>query len=288
MSKEYKVTYIPENEWKLPFNIAIGFHVLLILGVLYLPGLFKAKPRFSDIYTVSLISITEPAAQPEPAVEEVVSPPPVPVAPVAAKKIAPIAEPVERSVPVPQKAISIKPLKKKKIKKIKKNSDDLHLKELEKKRRKKLAEAIRAEEIAEDNARVAQKELERERNLMKTTETAAAPSVRKKSVTRKQISGSSNLIQGQYNAAIFARLHQFWSLPEYMQKNSDLTAVVVITITKNGQIAHMFFENRSGNRAFDQFVEKTIEAANPLPPIPAAMRKQRYEIGLRFRPGSIL
>ena len=279
-----------ENEWKLPFNIAIGFHVLLILGVLYLPGLFKAKPKFADIYTVSLISITEPAAQPEPVVEEtaVQSPQPVPVTPVAAKKIAPIAEPVEKPVPAPQKAISIKPLKKKKIKKIKKNSEDLRLKELERKRRKKLAEAIRAEEIAEDEARIAQKELERERNLMKTTETAAAPSVRKKSVPRKKIGGSSNLIQGQYNAAIFARLHQFWSLPEYMQKNSDLTAVVVITITKNGQIAHMFFENRSGNRAFDQFVEKTIEAANPLPPIPAAMRKQRYEIGLRFRPGSIL
>ena len=72
-----------------------------------------------------------------------------------------------------------------------------------------------------------------------------------------------------------------------MQKKPDLTAVVVITINKNGHIANMFFEKKSGDRIFDQFVTKTIESASPLPPIPPAMKKQRYEIGLRFKPGSI-
>jgi len=278
---------MPENEWKLPFNFAIGFHVLFILGALYLPGLFDAKPKFADIYTVSLISIPEPVTQPEPAQEEA-SVQPIRTPPVKAKKVAPIAEPIEKPAPVPQKAISIKPLKKKKIKKVKKDTKDLRSKELERKRRKKLAEALRAEEIAEQNARIAQKELERERNLMKTApQSVTTTPVRKKAVAGKRLGGSSNLIQNQYHAAIFGRLHQFWSLPEYMQKDQDLTAVVVITIKKNGQIANMFFENRSGNRVFDQFVTKTIEAANPLPPIPAAMKKQRYEIGLRFKPGSI-
>ncbi len=288
MSKEYQITYMSENEWKLPFNIAIGFHVLLILGVLYLPGLFNAKPKFADIYTVSLISIPEPVTQPEPAQEEASVQPIQAPPPVTAKKIAPIAERIEKLAPVPQKAISIKPLKKKKLKKIKKNTKDIRTKELERKKRQKLAEALQAEQVAEENARVAQKELERERNLMKTTtQTVATAPVRKKPAAGKKIGGSSNLIQNQYHAAIFGRLHQFWSLPEYMQKDPDLTAVVVITITKNGKIANMFFENRSGNRVFDQFVAKTIEAASPLPPIPAAMKKQRYEIGLRFKPGSI-
>ncbi len=72
-----------------------------------------------------------------------------------------------------------------------------------------------------------------------------------------------------------------------MQENPDLVAIVVITINKNGQIANVFFEEKSGDRVFDQFVTKTIEAASPLPAIPAAMKKQRYEIGLRFRPESI-
>jgi len=277
---------MPENKWKLPFNIAVGFHVLFILGALYLPGLFSAKPKFADIYTVSLISIPEPISQPE-SVQEEAAVKPVTPPPVTAKKIAPIAEPIKKAGPVPQRAISIKPLKRKKIKKIKKNTEDLRLKELEREKRKKLAEALRAEQIAEENARLAQKELERERNLVKTQKTTAAPLRRKKATAGKRLGGSSNLIEGQYHAAIFARLHQFWSLPEYMQKNPDLAAVVVITISKNGKIANMFFENRSGNKIFDQFVAKTIEAASPLPPIPAAMRKQRYEIGLRFKPGSI-
>jgi len=287
VSKEYKVIYMPENEWKLPVNLAIGFHVLFFLAVLYLPGLFSAKPKFADIYTVSLISIPEPVAQPEPVQEEVPAQPVKPP-PVTAKKVAPIAEPVMKPEPAPQKAISIKPLKKKKIKKIKKNTKDLRSKELERKRRQKLAEALRAEELAEENARIAQQELERERNLIKQSQKVATkPAAKKTATSGKRIGGSSNLIEGQYHAAIFGRLHQFWSLPEYMQKKPDLEAVVVITISKNGQIANMFFENRSGNRVFDQFVAKTIEAASPLPPIPAAMRKQRYEIGLRFKPGSI-
>jgi TonB family protein len=115
----------------------------------------------------------------------------------------------------------------------------------------------------------------------------SASSIRATTVAEKRLGSNFNLIERQYHAAILGRLHQFWSLPEYMKKNSDLMAVVVITITKNGQIVNMSFESRSGNRVFDQFVAKTIEVARPLPPIPAAMKKQRYEIGLRFKPGSI-
>ncbi len=79
---------MPENEWKIPFNVAIGFHILFFLGVLYLPGLFSAKPKFADIYTVSLISIPEPVIQPEAAQEEAIVQP-IKAPPVLTKKIAP-------------------------------------------------------------------------------------------------------------------------------------------------------------------------------------------------------
>ena len=275
-----------ENEWRLPFNIAIGFHVLFILGALYLPGIFNTKPKFADIYTVSLISLPDTFTQPERVQEEAKEP--ITAPPVIAKKIAPIAESVKLPTPAPQKAISIKPLKKKKIKKTTKKTENLRTKELERKTREKLAEALRAEQLAEENARDAQKALERERNMIKTPTAAAARPAMKKTTAGKRIGGSSNLIEGQYHAAIFARLHQFWSLPEHLQRDTELTAVVVITITKSGEVANMFFESRSGNKIFDQYVTKTIESASPLPPIPAAMKKQRYEIGLRFKPGSIL
>ncbi len=288
MPKQFQITVMSESEWKIPSTIAIGLHFLLIAGAMYLPGLFDAKPKFADIYTVSLINVAEVA--PEPVVEKapaVKKNKPV----VKTKKISPAAVHVKKVVKSPKKTVSIKPLKRKKRKKVRRKTKTQSRNELARIKRQKLAEALRQEEIAEEKARRALEELQRERELLKKdtfTQSAARQSTPvKKTSGNSRVSGSMNLLEGQYHAAIFARLHQFWSLPEYMQKKPDLTAVVVITINKNGHIANMFFEKKSGDRIFDQFVTKTIESASPLPPIPPAMKKQRYEIGLRFKPGSI-
>jgi len=281
------------NQWKIPLNFAVGIHLLFIIGAIYLPGLFHKKPRFADIYTVSLINIAEPAPQstiPQEAVRQV--PDSKPSQPVSAKskKSAPIADEIKTSKPAAVKAISIKPLKRKKVRKTVTKPDNSQAKELARKRREKLADAIKNEERAKNDAREAREALERERNLIKKPVAGSSgvhSSSNKGTGRQKTVGGSSNLIEARYQAAINARLQQFWSLPEYMQKNPDLVAVVVITISKNGSIANKFFEDKSGDRMFDQFVTKTIEAANPLPPIPPAMKKQRYEIGLKFRPGGI-
>ncbi len=281
------------GEWKLPLNIAIGLHALVVIGALYLPGLFEAKPKFADIYSVSLITVAEPVATP-PAAKSEKLPEPVPVAKkiLKPKKVAPIAEVTEKTAPIPTKAISLKPYKRKKIKKKKRANTSNRRKEVERRKRQQLAAALREEELLAENAQLAQEALENERNLLKpvkrqSTKTESTSSPTTTSSASSGIAGSSSLISSRYNSAIASRLLQFWSLPEFMQKNTSLNAIVVITIQKNGEIANMFFESKSGNRVFDQFVNKAIEAANPLPPIPPAMKKQRYEIGLRFRPGSI-
>lgn len=62
---------------------------------------------------------------------------------------------------------------------------------------------------------------------------------------------------------------------------------MVVKISNSGQITEMYFENRSGDRLFDQFVNQTLEAAIPLPPMPAAMKKPEFELGLVFKPGGI-
>ncbi len=285
---------MPTSEWKLPLNIAIGLHVLIVIGAIYLPGLFTAKPKFADIYTVSLINIVEPAVTP-PAVKtaEKLSPPVIKKK-IKSKKIAPIAPvaKIEKPTAAPIKAISLKPLKRKKIKKKKRVDNSLRLKKIERRKRQQLARALKEEELLAENARIAQEALENELNLLKPvkrplSETKQPPSQTKNSATTSGIAGSTSLISSRYNSAIASRLLQFWSLPEFMQKESELTAIVDITIRRNGDIANIMFERRSGNRVFDQFVHKAIEAANPLPPIPSAMKKQRYEIGLIYKPGSI-
>lgn len=296
------------NDWKLPLNIAIAIHVLILLGSLYLPGIFKSKPKFADIYTVSIINMAEPEVSTPPAAPvQQTSPPPV-IAPAKKKpqKTAPIAasqEPVAPA-PAPQKALSLKPIKKKKIQNIKPEEkakppeNQLRKQEVERNKRQLLAKAIREEELLAAKAQLAREVLEAERNLLQTSQpinnvnnvnndSAGSPGGSNRQASTAASGGSKNLIESQYLASVFNRLHQFWAPPEYLQQDPDLTAVVIITINLDGNIANMLFESKSGDRVFDQFVNSTIEAANPMPPIPAALKKQHFEIGLRFRPGSI-
>jgi len=300
-------TGIASHDWKLPFYFALILHLGLVIGGIYLPNLLKAKPKFADIYTVSLINISEPAPAPPPAPQVKAPPPPTKVAPpkikeVQNKKVAPIEEQVKTETAAKQDAISLKPLKKKIVNKVKdkpkvdleaqRRKEEQKKRELAEQRRKQLAEALRREQLLAEQARLAQEAVEQERNLLKTAPTPAfdRPVSQNQTLagrTGTGIGSSNTLISSQYHAAIINRLSQFWALPEYLQKNQTLEAVVVITINLNGQILDHFFEERSGDRVFDQFVSKAIEDANPLPPIPPAMKKQRYEVGLRFRPGSI-
>lgn len=310
MNSGEQVAKMQPNGWKLPFNIAIGIHVLVMLAAFYLPGMFKAKPKFADIYTVSLINIAEPALAPPaskpqpptpnpPAAQE--QPPPPPPAPPKVKKVAPIAEPVPEKVEptpapaAPPKAISLKPLKQKVVKEVKEVEQPVKKDDQVQKKVQKLAEAIREEAILNERARLAQEALEQERKVLAqsakgrvtTTPSPTQPSGPTET-SGPAVSGSSNnLLESQYQAAIASRLQQFWSLPEYLQKDPNLTAIVAITIKIDGDIANVVFESKSGDRIFDQFVSKAIEEANPLPPIPPALKKQRYEIGFRFKPGSI-
>lgn len=281
----------PHNEWKLPLNLAIIVHLLIFGSALFLPSLFKAKPKFADIQTVSIISLPEPAPEASPSAQKA---PPKPVAPPEpakpkppppkAKKIAPI----EKETPVPAQsdkpAVSLKPLKKKKIKQIPTKTVD---------NTKQLQDAKKEAEILQEKARLAREALEAEKRLLAQSEEPVPTTAPRFTSTpstgsaRRASSSSTNLIETQYNAAIMSRMLQFWALPDYMQKNSDLRTVAVITLSQDGSVANMFFEQKSGDRVYDQFVYKAISAANPFPPIPPALKKQRYEIGLVFTPGGI-
>ncbi len=295
------------NGWKLPFNIALGIHILVLLGAVYLPAIFKAKPKFADVYSVSLVNIAEPEPAPPvkaqtPGPPKVAKQPPPPppkkeVAPVEPPKVVEKAEPVkevpEVETPAPPKAVSLKPIKQKKVNKVVKEETPPKKPEVDRREIQKLAQALKEEEILAEKARLAREELEQERRLLASSLKASearqssSPATERPSGSSASATASSasTLIESQYNAAILNRLLQFWSVPEYMQK--DLTAVVFIIIKQDGDVTTWEFESRSGDRMYDQFVSKAIEAAKPFPPIPPAMKKQTHEIGLRFKPGDI-
>lgn len=286
------------TEWKTPLNLAITFHVLIVLGGYYLPPFFDFKPKHPEIYIVDLVNFVEPSPAPE--IEQQVQPPivtPEKIDPKKARKEAPIAqvEPRQEVAP-PIKAISLKPRKKKIKKKIplKKVVDT---KKQDRIKKQRLAEALQAHKIAEEEALIAQQEAELERKLMEANLADAKRVVqqnnsRKKNnrnSSNKKSSSSSNMsgVEKQFFNSIVGHIHGYWQLPGYKLWDKDLSTTIAVTISANGKIKNMFIENSSGDKIFDQFVLKALRAADPLPNIPPALKKQYFDIGLVFKPGGI-
>lgn len=340
------------SDWKLPLNLAIGLHLVVLLAALFLPQLLHQQPILPEVTTIDLVSMAEPSADKEPAApaakpaaktaakpvakEETAPPPPPepPPPPKPAEIIKPevikqILPPVEKPIPVPEpvvtpepvappapvEAISLKPLKQK-IKKEVKEIPDKRIEEakVRKDELKNIAqqlqeeakkEAAAQETIKQQRQLAAAREQARRADMearlaMAEAERAAAEA---RSALRDQLRATSSrnaatsgnaggastmgVLEQQYYATIAGHVKQYWQPPDVKSWDPNLLAIVSITIAANGQIVNQTIEKESGDKLFDQFVLKTLEAANPLPAPPPALQKQRIEIGLRFKPSGI-
>lgn len=281
-------------EWKTPLNLAIVFHVLVVLGGYYLPHLLNFKPKHPEIYTVDLVNFVE--SSPAPEVKQSAITPKI-IAPKKARKEAPIAkvEPVVQETP-PVNAISLKP-KKNKIKKkipVEKKIDTTKQDRIKKQR---VADALRAQRFAEEEARIAQQEAELERKLMEANLADAKRVVQQnnsrktktQSNTSNRGSSSSNLtgIERQFLNALSVHIQSYWQLPEHKSWDKNLSTTIYVTFGANGKIKNTIVENSSGDKRFDQWVLSALRASDPLPRIPPAMKKKNFEIGFVFKPGGI-
>lgn len=277
------------KEWMIPLNFAISFHVLLALATLYLPGLFDSKPKFEDIYTVNLINIADVPFQHPEQVEQSV-PAEAPVEKVNENAVS-IAKPPPVAPQAPQKAISLKPSKRKIKRKVPEESTPKR-RDLSALRRQKLAEMIRAEQTAAEEARILAEEANIEKRLAEAAKQRLAKSTTQNTNTLQpnsapRSSGQTSALQNQYAINVKALIEPHFRLPEHKVWPSSLMATLVIVVNSNGSIANSFFEPKSGDRIFDRVVVKALQDAGQLPPIPAAMKTQRIEIGLVFTPGGI-
>ena len=314
----FKNRRIPSESigWKLPLNLAVLFHILVISSAIIVPKFLEKKIVIPEFLTVDLVNIATPLPPPATESPRQTSAPPVKATKPAASKpkpkiveaklTAPIAPVIaDAPPPVPVKAISIKPIKRKIKKKIipdtsaadarrarkalarKHQAAEKQRQLLERQRQRLLQEAQRTKALA-DAEEAAAKDAVNALKQMYRADSAATSTSRVIKPSNNQTSGSSsNIIERQYQAAINNQLNEHWSSPVTNALNADLSARVVITIAKNGEIIDVQYENRSGDRVFDQFVNRTLQESNPLPPIPGAMRVQQYSIGTRFRPGKI-
>ena len=291
MSEQYRVTYGGYHSWILPLNLAVGFHLLIAFSVIVLPDLFKPSPKFEDIYTVNLVNLAEPVVQPS-APPAPVPEPAAPPEPQVSEKAVPIADPVKPPPPQVEevKPVSLKPSKRKIKKQIKDPQVDRQ-KELERLKRQRLAEAVRAEQLAAEQARIAAEEAERQQRLMEAEVNRIRSQVRTTPTPRpsgaQRSANTLNVLESQYAVAVQGKLMQVWALPEFKQFDTSTMAKYVIRISRDGAVVKQFFEQRSNDPTFDQFVKRAVIEASPFPPIPPAIKDNSLEFELRFSPSDI-
>lgn len=85
-----------------------------------------------------------------------------------------------------------------------------------------------------------------------------------------------------YQIEVENRIKQNWSYPVAMGGRSDLEAIVVVKVKRDGKILDKQFKKRSTNAVFDQSVLKAIERSDPLPPFPEGYIRRYDEIEINF------
>ena len=100
-----------------------------------------------------------------------------------------------------------------------------------------------------------------------------------------QISQRSLELLDIYHAEIWDQIQRNWAYAQEMAgSQTNLEAVIIVKIMRDGEIRDIWFEKRSGNSYFDDSVYKAVKKSNPLPPLPEGFLKPFYEVGFRFNP----
>ncbi len=91
----------------------------------------------------------------------------------------------------------------------------------------------------------------------------------------------------RYKARLFQQIKPNWQLPDLQNWDETLTARIVLKVNWDGSVDSTWFEKRSGDYRFDQYVKKAIDNSIPLPPLPLEFDRKSEEIAVTFTPGGL-
>jgi colicin import membrane protein len=286
------------SEWRKPLNVSIGLHIIIVVLAMLAPVLFKQQPRFPEIYTVNLFTAIEVAeTSPSPAETSAAKPAVRQIEPEAKKPVVSI-QPVKPEVSPAVKTAITKPISLKPIKQKIKVGKTKEEEALDKAKLSQMVQRIKAKAEAGQAAKDAVSKLA---DSLKTHTPGPTPGPSEKTTTAQ--TGSTTKTGGvsgpkgtgiepdfymkQYLSAVYQKIHDHWVLPDLQNWDNALEAVLIITIRMDGFVTDSFFERKSDNIYFNQFVLKALKEASPLPPFPDQLDKSTLEIGLRFKPGEL-
>jgi outer membrane biosynthesis protein TonB len=267
---------LPEDQWRISLGLALGVHLLIVVFTLVAPYLLQFNRKIPEVYTVNLFTVEElDAPQLARPAQTLIKPKKTKLKKAVPKKTAPAPPPV--AAPSPKKVVTTRP--------IKRNSKS-DLENLKRLRNKLLTEnkAKKAREIADKRAKDALESLKQAIRAEETSkDTVDAPAPAPGSGGGVTVDENTR----RYLIAVNDQVQEHWVLPDLQSWADDLQAIIVIHVRRDGVVTKHYFESKSENIYFNQFVEKAINEASPLPPFPIGINEQEMEIGLRFRPGEI-
>jgi len=104
-------------------------------------------------------------------------------------------------------------------------------------------------------------------------------------ITRQQSSpGSAEMTMKMkvYYSIVWSKIKAQWALPEGILPKDNFVAVIGVKVLRNGTVADLDFEKKSGNTYFDESAMKAIKKASPLPALPDWIKGSNIELGIRF------
>ena len=286
------------SEWRKPFHFSIGLHIILVVLAMLAPTLFDRPTILPEIYTVNLFTAIEVAETSPSSAETSAAKPAVRQIEPEAKKPAVSIQPAKPEVPPAVKTAITKPVSLKPIKQKIKVGKTKEEEALDKAKLSQMVQRIKAKAEAGQAAKDAVSKLA---DSFKTHTPGPTPGPSEKTTTAQ--TGSTTKTAGvsgpkgtgiepdfymkQYLSAVYQKIHDHWVLPDLQNWDNALEAVLIIIIRKDGFVTDSFFERKSDNIYFNQFVLKALKEASPLPPFPDQLDKSNLEIGLRFKPGEL-
>nr|MBF0221061.1 TonB C-terminal domain-containing protein [Desulfobulbaceae bacterium] len=277
----------------MPLLLTVGVHFLTFILLLFPPTFFIPDRDIPEIQTINLFTVEE--------FEQKTQTPPPPVAkppreepPVPQENLQSIAtETPPPSQSSPAEVISLHPrrVKKKIVQEVVEPKPPLK----QDIKRQNAIERIQSQVNQKKEEQQLKHNLARLRDSLHSSvkdspQESQAEDSNQQQPTAPASQGENariNAAERSYFIAVQRRILDNWALPKTQDWDSNLEALVIIYISKTGVISKTVFEKKSKNVYFNQYVEKTIRAAAPMPPIPSALKKNTLEIGLRFKPSGL-
>ncbi len=297
----------PGDNWKTPVILSLVVHLLVLLLALLPATFFEPNLHLEEIYTVDLFDVLDSGGVRVKAPE-----PPAPPASKADKPEEraappPLEEPLLTEAPAeprivstaegPQEIISLNPrLRKKDLREKEKIAAERQEEKLAGALERIKAELHRKQAVAEAEAAAAAAVSDALAKLRVSIH-GSGPAAAKIGAGTGTAGGPAGHGGGQvleaalkqYYIAVSQHIHRNWILPELQDwsKKKGLTAVYVVHVRRDGIVGKSYFESKSKDYYFNQFVEKTMRESLPLPPFPAELKENELEIGLVFHPSGL-